>query len=73
MGSTRRDARVNDNPQSERWDGARAGTAPIPLRDAVLCIDCDTVYGGLSVPCPSCGGKSRLCLQTILHSMACGA
>ncbi len=50
-----------------------AGTGPIPLRDAVLCIDCDVLYQGLSGPCPCCGGMSRLPLQTILHSMACGS
>lgn len=45
----------------------------IPLAEAVLCISCDVIYPGLSAPCPRCGGKSRLVLQTILHSMACGA
>jgi hypothetical protein len=50
-----------------------AGTAPIPLLYAVLCIDCDIIYGSLSGPCPCCGGMSRLPLQTILHSMACGS
>jgi hypothetical protein len=65
---------VNDYALIETGkDAAGTGTGPIPLRDAVLCIDCDVLYQGLSGPCPCCGGMSRLPLQTILHSMACGS
>jgi hypothetical protein len=64
---------VNDYALIEPEGSGGTGTAAIPLARAVLCIDCDFVYAGLSGPCPVCGGMSRLPLQTILHSMACGS
>jgi hypothetical protein len=44
---------VSDYALIEPEGSGGTGTAAIPLARAVLCIDCDFVYAGLSGPCPA--------------------
>jgi uncharacterized OB-fold protein len=38
----------------------------LPLRSALLCVDCNTVSSAPGNSCPACGSPSLLCLSAVL-------
>ena len=44
----------------------QADSSAIPLRSAVLCVDCECVTNGLSDECLVCGSRSLLSLARLL-------
>ncbi len=38
----------------------------VPLKDAVLCAECEVITGAGGGVCPMCGSRSLLCLSRVL-------
>lgn len=44
----------------------------IALNSAALCLDCKTIFAGLSTPCPACASANSMALAPVLNREADG-
>jgi hypothetical protein len=39
----------------------------VPLNFSALCLDCKTIFAGLSKPCPACASVNSMALAPVLN------
>jgi hypothetical protein len=55
-------------PEEEKSSVERAQA--LPLREAVLCLQCDTLHHVQRATCPACGGRQSFPVTRWLRSIA---
>jgi hypothetical protein len=53
-------------------EGAKPGPATLPLRSAVLCVDCETLSNAIGSACPGCGGSALMNVAEALGGALAG-
>jgi hypothetical protein len=53
-------------------EGAKSGPATLPLRSAILCIDCETLSNATGSICPGCGGTALMSVAEALGGALAG-